>query len=111
MKSKLGKKVKTFQDTKNDRKEIEKLMKELNKNGRVRTKKSQKIAKTRYLKEGQKNTKYFFNLNKNKYDPQVIAGLLNKNGKLIMDTTRMYEIASEYHEKLQKAPKRERNDA
>jgi len=111
MKSKLGKKVKTFQDTKNDRKEIEKLMKELNENGKVRTKKSQKTAKTRYLKKGQKNTKYFFNLNKNKHDPQVITRLLNKNGKLITDTTRMCEIASEYHEELQKPPKRERNNA
>ena len=110
IKSKLGKKVRTFQDTKNDRKEIEKIMKELNENGRVRTKRSQKIAKTKYLKEGQKNTKYFFNLNKNKHDPQVIAGLLNKNGKLITNTTGMCEIASEYHKKLQKPPKREKND-
>jgi len=69
IKRKLGKKVRTFQDTKNDRQEIEKLMKELNENNRIRTKKSQKTAKTRYLKEGQKSMKYFFNLNKNKHDP------------------------------------------
>jgi len=85
-------------------------MKELNENGRIRTKKFQKTAKTKYLKEGQKSTKYFFNLNKNKHDPQVIAGLLNKNGKLVTDTTKMYEIASEYHRELQKPPKREIND-
>jgi len=75
-------------------------MKELNENGRIRTKKSQKTAKTKYLKEGQKSTKYFFNLNKNKNNPQVITGLLNKSGKLIMDTTKMCKIASEYHEEL-----------
>ena len=110
MKNKLGKKVRTFKDTKNDRQEIEKLMKELNENSRIRMKKSQKTAKTKYLKEGQKNTKYFFNLNKNKHNPQVITGLLNKNGKLITDITKMCKIASEYHEELQKLPKRERND-
>jgi len=100
MKRKLGKKVRTFRDTKNDRQEIEKLMKKLNENDRIRTKKSQKTAKTRYLKEGQKSMKYFFNLNKNKHNPQVIAGLLNKNGKLITNTTKMCEIASEYHKEL-----------
>jgi len=100
MKNKLGKKVRTFKDTKNDRQEIEKLMKELNENSRIRMKKSQKTAKTKYLKEGQKNMKYFFNLNKNKHDPQVITGLLNKNGKLITNITKMCKIASEYHEKL-----------
>jgi len=40
----------------------------------------------------------------------VIARLLNKNGKLITDTTKMCEIASEYHGELQKLPKREIND-
>ena len=110
MKRKLGKKVRTFRDTKNDRQEIEKLMKKLNENDRIRTKKSQKTAKTRYLKEGQKSMKYFFNLNKNKHNPQVIAGLLNKNGKLITNTTKMCEIASEYHKELQKPPKREINN-
>jgi len=81
IKSKLGKKVRTFKDMKNDRQEIEKLMKELNENSRMRTKRSQKTAKTRYLKEGQKSTKYFFNLNKDRHDPQVISELLNKSGK------------------------------
>ena len=111
MKNKLGQKVRTFKDTKNDKQEIGKLMKELNENSRTRTKKSQKTAKTKYLKESQKSTKYFFNLNKNKHDPQVITGLLNKSRKLITDTTKMCKIALEYHKKLQKPPKRERNNA
>jgi len=100
MKNKLGQKVRTFKDTKNDRQEIGKLIKELNENGRTRTKKSQKTTKTKYLKEGQKSMKYFFNLNKNKHDPQVITGLLNKSRKLITDTTKMCKIASEYHKEL-----------
>jgi len=44
--------------------------------------------------------KFFFNLNKNRHNPQVITGLLNKSGKLITDTTKMCKIASEYHEEL-----------
>ena len=111
MKNKLGQKVRTFKDTKNDKQEIGKLMKELNENSRTRTKKSQRTAKTKCLKEGQKSTKYFFNLNKNKHDPQVITGLLNKSRKLITDTTKMCKIALEYHKELQKPPKRERNNA
>jgi len=95
---------------KNNRQEIEKLMKELNENSRMRTKRSQKTAKTKYLKEGQKSMKYFFNLNKDRHDSQVISGLLNKSGKLITDTTTMCKIASEYHKDLQKLPKREKND-
>jgi len=53
MKNKLGKRVKTFKDTRNNRQEIEKAIKKLNENGRMRIRKSQKMAKTRYLKEGQ----------------------------------------------------------
>jgi len=107
IKSKLEKKVRTFKDMKNDRQEIEKLMKELNENSRMRTKRSQKTAKTRYLKKVKRAQ---FNLNKDRHGPQVISGLLNKSGKLIMDTTTMCKMASEYHEDLQKPPKRERNN-
>jgi len=35
---------------------------------------------------------------------------LNKNGKLITDTTTIYKIASEHHKELQSPPKRENND-
>jgi len=110
VKCKLGKKAKAFRDTRNDRQEIGKLMKDLNENSRMRIKKSQKMAKTRYLKEGQKSTKYFFNLNKDKHDPQIITGLLNKSGKFITDTMTMCKIASEYHKELQRPPQRNRNN-
>ena len=69
--------------------------------------KAQKVAKARYTKEGQKNTKYFFNLNKNRHDPSIITGLINKNGKLVKDTKTMCEVAAEYHRELQKPPQRE----
>jgi len=97
-------------DTKDNRQEIERAMKELNENGRMRIRKSQKMVKMRYIKEGQKSMKYFFNLNKNRYDLQVITGLLNKSRKLITNTIIICKIASEYHKDLQKPPKRERND-
>ena len=37
------------------------------------------IAKVRYIKEKQKETKYFFNLKKNKRDPAIIKVLQNNN--------------------------------
>ena len=57
LRSRLGKKAKIFQDMKTHRQEIEKLMKKLNEKSRIKIKRSQKTAKTRYLKEGQKNMK------------------------------------------------------
>jgi len=98
--NKLNKTVKTFKDTKNSRQKIMRLIKELNDNGEIRIVGFQRTAKTRYLKKGQKNTKYFFNLNTNKYEPPVITGLFNKRGKLVTDTTTMCKIASKYYREL-----------
>jgi len=109
--NKLNKTVKTFKDTNNSRQKIMRLIKELNDNGEMRIAGFQRTAKTRYLKEGQKNTKYFFNLNTNKYEPPVITGLLNKRGKLVTNTTTMCKIASKYHRELQSPPKRKRDNA
>lgn len=60
--------------------------------------------KARYRLKGEKYTKYWFNLNGNKYDDQVILALKNKEGKLVKDTREMAAIAKEYHENLQKRP-------
>ena len=57
MSNKLSKKIKTFKNTKNNRQKIMRLMKEFNNNGEMRITRSQRTAKTRYLKKGQKNTK------------------------------------------------------
>jgi len=58
------------------------------------------IAKAKYIKEGQKSTKYFFNLKKNKKDPSIIKVLQNKNRKIINNTNKMCKIAAKYHQSL-----------
>jgi len=68
------------------------------------------IAKAKYIKEGQKSTKYFFNLKKDKKDPFIIKALQNKNRKVITDTKEMCKVAAEYHQSLQRAPERQNED-
>jgi len=86
------------------------LIKELNEDSKRRIKTAQMIAKAKYIKEGQKSTKYFFNLKKDKKDPSIIKALQNKNGKIINNTNKMCRIAAEYHQSLQKAPERQDED-
>jgi len=68
------------------------------------------ITKAKYIKEGQKSTKYFFNLKKDKKDPLIIKALQNKNRKIITDTNKMCRIAAEYHQSLQDIPERQNKD-
>lgn len=49
-------------------------------------------------------TKYFFGLNKKKFEQQIIHRLLDKDQKMMTVTRDMTKIATEYHEKLQTAP-------
>ena len=107
MRTKLGKEIRSFKDTIAKRQEIEKLTRRIDESKGTRIMKAQKTAKAKYTKEGQKNTKYFFNLNKNRHDPLIITGLINKNGKLVKDTKTMCKVAAEYHKELQKPPQRE----
>ena len=86
------------------------LIKELNKGGKRRIEIAQIIAKAKYIKEGQKSTKYFFNLKKDKKDPSIIKALQNKNGKIINNTNEMCKIVTEYHQSLQKVPERQDKD-
>jgi len=68
------------------------------------------IAKAKYIKKGQKSTKYFFNIKKDKKDPSIIKALQNKNEKIINDTNKMCKIAAKYYQFLQKAPERQNED-
>ena len=86
------------------------LIKEINEDGKRRIETAQMIAKAKYIKKGQKSTKYFFNLKRDKKDPSIIKALQNKNGKIINDTNEMCTIAAEYHQSLQKAPERQDKD-
>jgi len=64
----------------------------------------QEVARMRYRKLGERCTKYFFGLNKKKFEQQIILGLLDKDQKMTTATREMTKIATEYHEKLQTAP-------
>jgi len=86
------------------------MIKELNEDGKRRIETAQMIAKAKYIKEGQKSTKYFFNLKKDKKNPSIIKALQNKNGKIINNTNKMCSIATKYHQSLQKAPERQDED-
>ena len=64
----------------------------------------QQKAQARYKMEGEKNTKYWFNLNRENHPRQIIHGLCDKENKIKTKTSDMVEIASEYHRELQKKP-------
>jgi len=77
---------------------------------RKKTGNYQESIKTRYSKEGEKNTKYWFGLNKPKREAQTIMGLRDKNGNIKTQTQEMCKIATEYHKNLQSEPPRQRDD-
>ena len=104
---KLGKEIRSFKDITAKRQEIEKLTKRIDESKGTWIMKAQRAAKARFTKESQKNTKYFFKLNKERHSPSIITGLINKNGKLIKDTKSMCKVTAEYHRKLQGPPQRE----
>jgi len=72
-------------------------MRELNEKRKRKIETAQMIAKAKYIKKGQKRTKYFFNIKKDKKDPSIIKALQNKNEKIINDTNEMCKIAAKYH--------------
>ena len=69
-----------------------------------RISKLQLKTRARYELEGEKNTKYWFSLKKEKMERQTIYGLQDKNRRIITETKEMIKIASEYHQDLQKRP-------
>jgi hypothetical protein len=64
----------------------------------------QEKARMQYRKLGERCTKYFFGLNKKKFEQQIILGLLDKDNKMTTITREMTQIVTEYHEKLQAMP-------
>ena len=65
---------------------------------------TRKIAESKFLIEGETNSKYWFALNKSKVPQNTIYALQNKDGKITKCTREMTKIVSEYHENLQKKP-------
>lgn len=80
---------------------------------RERISKIQATSKANFQSKGERCTKYWFNLNKKKQAIDPILSLFDKHDKLQTTTQKMTEIASGYHENLQKEQEStvERDDA
>jgi len=66
--------------------------------------KMQLATRARYRQKGEKCTKYWFGLNKEKVGDNTILALVNKENKITRKTKEMGEIAVQHHEKLQTKP-------
>jgi hypothetical protein len=85
-------------------KKITELKMELARKTRTEIKRLQESTKARYRVKGEKYTKYWFRINKEKINENIILGLKDKNEKLTTKTKEMMEIAVNHHEKLQEKP-------
>jgi exonuclease III len=65
------------------------------------TEKLQWAAKARYSEQGEANTKYWYQMNKETKSAQYIEALKDKSGVTHKNTEEMSEIATEYHQELQ----------
>ena len=110
LQNKLRKESKNNHNDSHKQSKMIELIKEINNDGKKRIKTAQMIAKAKYIKKEQKSTKYFFNLKKDKKDLSIIKALQNKSGKIITDTNEMCKVATEYHQLLQRTPKRQNKD-
>jgi len=63
---------------------------------------AQETAKKSFNIMGEKCSKWYFNLNKEKKEKEHITKLINKEGKIITRTEEMSKEASEHHRELQK---------
>ena len=66
--------------------------------------KMQIATRANYRQKGEKCTKYWFNLKKEKMQENVILALVDKDNKITEDTRKMGEIAVQHHERLQARP-------
>ena len=97
----------TEEPNETNRKRIENINKtksELAEKTKKETRKLQEVTKARYRMKGEKCNEYWFKLNKEKINSNIILGLKNENETLTRQTEEMKEIARKYHEKLQKKP-------
>lgn len=64
-------------------------------------------AKAKHLMEGERNTKYWYNLGKERREPSIIHSLNNEQGQTKSMTRDMANIAKDFYKKLSTAPQRE----
>ena len=84
--------------------EMQILKEELAEDEKKRIRALQDTAKLNFDKEGEKCTKYWFALGKNKTEKEVITCLENRQGELQKQTRDILEVAKNHHQELQKQP-------
>jgi endonuclease/exonuclease/phosphatase family metal-dependent hydrolase len=94
----------TQETNERNQEELVSLKEKLAKTIRKELHKLQKSTRARYRSKGEKYTKYWFKINKEKVDDNIILALQKKNGTLTDKTKEMMKIALEHHEELQKRP-------
>ena len=57
-------------------------------------------SRARYIEHGEKNTKYFFNLERRNYNMKVLAKLRLDNNKIITDPALILEEEKNFYKKL-----------
>ena len=62
-------------------------------------------SKVKWIEEGEKNTKYFINLEKQNYNIKYIKTLIDNNGTSITDATAIMNEQKDYYKNLQSSKK------
>jgi ribonuclease HI len=108
---KIGKGIEKLNNEPMTRKQRQKVQDEVVKDKRQlsalneeRIVKLQESAKARYKMEGERNTKYWFGLNKERPQRETINALQNDKNEIKTETKEMTKIASKYHSDLQRRP-------
>jgi len=109
MKTKINKKIEELEEInpeteKKSREEIKRTKKEIAKKAKKEIEKLRETTRARYRNKGEKYTKYWFKINKEKINSNIIIALQNKEKTLTTETKDMKEIALEHHRELQKKP-------
>jgi len=93
-----GEKVKTQEEIRYNKQILAELEK-------TNIRRAQETAKKAFNTMGEKCTKWYFNLNKEKKEKEYITKLINKEGKTLTKTEDMIKEASNHHRELQKEQK------
>ena len=54
-------------------------------------------SRTRWIENGEKSTKYFFNLEKQNYEKKIITQLKTTDGEIISDLTKINKEIENYY--------------
>ena len=92
--------------------EFENLKNELNEIYSVKGKEAMFRSRTRWIENGEKPTKYFFNLEKRNYEKKMITQLKTTDGEIISDMTKINKEIENYYKNFltSTAPQEKLND-